>query len=57
MGYVFEYMAYVGPEWSYGMTYNDTRHTNVANEEVPDLELTDDEDVSLLSGEDYDILV
>ena len=46
----------MGPEWSYGMTYNDTRHTNVANEEVPDLELTDDEDVSLLSGEDYDIL-
>lgn len=46
----------MGPEWSYNMTYNDTRHTNMTNEEVPDLELTDDEDVSLLSGEDYDIL-
>jgi hypothetical protein len=23
-------MAHVGPEWSHGMTYDDTRHTNVA---------------------------
>jgi hypothetical protein len=22
-------MAYVGPEWSHGMTYDDTRHTDV----------------------------
>jgi hypothetical protein len=23
-------MAYVGPEWSHGMAYDDTRHTDVA---------------------------
>jgi hypothetical protein len=23
-------MAHVGPEWSHGMTYDDTRHTDVA---------------------------
>jgi hypothetical protein len=23
-------MAHVGPEWSHGMTYDDTRHTNMA---------------------------
>jgi hypothetical protein len=23
-------MAHVGPEWSHGMAYDDTRHTNVA---------------------------
>jgi hypothetical protein len=23
-------MAHVGPKWSYGMAYDDTRHTNVA---------------------------
>jgi hypothetical protein len=26
----FGYMAHVGPEWSHGMTYEDTRHTDVA---------------------------
>jgi hypothetical protein len=24
-------MAHVGPKWSHGIAYNDTRHTNVAN--------------------------
>jgi hypothetical protein len=24
------HMAHVGPEWSHGMAYDDTRHTNVA---------------------------
>jgi hypothetical protein len=23
-------MAHVGPEWSHGMSYDDTRHTDVA---------------------------
>jgi hypothetical protein len=26
----FGYMAHVGPEWSHGMAYDDTRHTDVA---------------------------
>jgi hypothetical protein len=26
-------MAHVGPEWSHGMAYADTRHTNVAKRE------------------------
>jgi hypothetical protein len=30
VGYGFRYMAHVGPEWSHGMAYDDTRHTNVA---------------------------
>jgi hypothetical protein len=27
------HMAHVGPEWSHGMAYDDTRHTDVANKE------------------------
>jgi hypothetical protein len=42
-------MAHVGPEWSHGMTYNDTRHTDWLRKEVPGLGLTD-EDVSHLRG-------
>ena len=42
-------MAHVGPEWSHGMAYDDTRHTDVAKREVPGLGLTD-EDVDLLRG-------
>jgi hypothetical protein len=26
----FGYMEHVGPEWSHGMAYDDTRHTDVA---------------------------
>jgi hypothetical protein len=25
----FGYMAHVGPKWSHGMTYDDTRHTDM----------------------------
>jgi hypothetical protein len=42
-------MAHVGPEWSHGMAYDDTRHIDVAKREVPGLGLTD-EDVDLLRG-------
>jgi hypothetical protein len=48
-------MVHVGLEWSLGMAYDDTRHTNVAKGEVPGLGLTD-EDVDLLRGGDCDIL-
>jgi hypothetical protein len=47
--------AHVGPEWSHGMAYDDTRHTDVAKRGVPGLGLTD-EDVGLLRGVDCDIL-
>jgi hypothetical protein len=46
-------MAHVGPEWSHGMAYDDTRHTDEAK--VHGLGLTD-EDVGLLRGVDCDIL-
>jgi hypothetical protein len=45
----------VGSEWSHGMTYDDTRHTDVAKRGGPDLGLTD-ENVGLLSRVDCDIL-
>jgi hypothetical protein len=48
-------MAHVGLEWSHGMTYDETRHTNWLRGEVPGLRLTD-EDVGLLRGVDCDIL-
>ena len=48
-------MEHVGPEWSHGMAYDDTRHTYVVNREVTSLGLTD-EDVGLLRGVDCDIL-
>jgi hypothetical protein len=48
-------MAHVGLEWSHGMAYDNTRHTNAAKGEVPRLGLTD-EDVGLLRGVDCDIL-
>jgi hypothetical protein len=41
-------MAHVGPEWSHGMAYDDTRQTWLRGE-VPGLGLTD-EDVGLLRG-------
>jgi hypothetical protein len=40
-------MMLVGPEWSYGMAYDDTKHTDV---------VVIDEDVGLLRGMDCDIL-
>jgi hypothetical protein len=40
-------MAHVDPEWSHGMLYDDTRHTDVAKRGIPGLGLTN-EDVSLL---------
>jgi hypothetical protein len=42
-------MVHVGPEWSHGMAYDDTGHTDVPRGQVPSLGLTD-EDVSLLRG-------
>jgi hypothetical protein len=42
-------MAHVGPEWSHGMAYDGTRHTDVAKREIPGLGLTN-EDISLLRG-------
>jgi hypothetical protein len=48
-------MAHVGPEWSHGMTYDDTRHRYMANREVPSFGLTD-KDVSLLRAVDCDML-
>jgi hypothetical protein len=42
-------MAHVGLEWSHGMAYDDTRHTDVAKREVPGLGLTD-EVIDLLRG-------
>ena len=48
-------MAHVGPEWSQGIAYNNTRHTDVTKRGVPRLGLTD-EDVDLLRGVDCDIL-
>jgi hypothetical protein len=30
VGYGFGYIAHVGPEWSHGMVYDDTRHTDMA---------------------------
>jgi hypothetical protein len=43
-------MAHVGPEWSRGMVYDDTRHTDTwLRGKVPGLGLTD-EDVGLLRG-------
>jgi hypothetical protein len=40
-------MAHMGLEWSHIKSYDDTRHTDVTNGEVPGLGLTD-EDISLL---------
>jgi hypothetical protein len=48
-------MAHVGPEWSHGMIYDFTRHTDVAKRGGSCNGLTD-EDVSLLRGVDCDIL-
>jgi hypothetical protein len=48
-------MAHVGPEWSQGIAYNNTRHTDVTKRGVPRLGLTD-EDIDLLRGVDCDIL-
>jgi hypothetical protein len=49
-------MAHVGPEWSHGMAYDDTRHINMAKRgQVPRLGLTD-VDVGLLRGVDCDNL-
>jgi hypothetical protein len=42
-------MVHMGTEWSHGMAYDNTRHTDVAKREVPGLGLTD-EDVGLLRG-------
>jgi hypothetical protein len=44
-------MAHVGPEWSHGMAYGDTRHTKQTwlRGDVPGLGLID-EDVDLLRG-------
>ena len=42
-------MEHVGPEWSHGMAFDDTRHIDVAKREVPGLGLTD-ENVGLLGG-------
>jgi hypothetical protein len=44
-------MAHVGLEWSHGMAYDDTRHTECLRGEVSGLGFTD-EDVSLLRGVD-----
>jgi hypothetical protein len=41
-------MTHVGPEWPYGMTYDDTRHTDVAKRGSSWLGVT--EDVGLLRG-------
>jgi hypothetical protein len=41
-------MAHVGPEWSDGMAYDDTRHTDVAKREGSWIGLTH-EDVGLLT--------
>jgi hypothetical protein len=48
-------MVHVGPEWSHGMAYDDTRHTDMLRGDVPGLGLID-EDVGLLRGVDCDIL-
>jgi hypothetical protein len=48
-------MAHVGPEWSHGMAYDDTKHTDWLKGEVPRLGLTD-KDINLLRGLDCDIL-
>ena len=40
--------AHVGPEWSHGMAYDDTRHTDVAKRGGSWLGVT--EDVGLLRG-------
>jgi hypothetical protein len=45
----FRYMAHVGPEWSHGMAYDDTRHTDMAKRGGSCIGLTD-EDVGLLRG-------
>jgi hypothetical protein len=45
-------MTHVGPEWSQGMTYDDTRHIDVARGEVSALRLTDVL-VDLLRGPGY----
>jgi hypothetical protein len=42
-------MAHVSPEWTHGMAYDDTGHTDMPRGEVPGLGLTD-EDVGLLRG-------
>jgi hypothetical protein len=42
-------MTHVGLEWSHGMAYDDSRHTDVAKREVSGLGLTD-EYVGLLRG-------
>jgi hypothetical protein len=42
-------MAHVGPEWSHGMTYDDTGHIDVAKRDVSSLGLTD-EDISIVGG-------
>jgi hypothetical protein len=42
-------MAHVGLEWSHGMAYDDTRHTNVAKRGGFWIGLTD-EDIGLLGG-------
>jgi hypothetical protein len=42
-------MTYVGPEWSHGMAYDDTRHTDVTKRGGSWLGLTD-EDVGLVRG-------
>jgi hypothetical protein len=51
----FGYMEHVGPEWSHGMAYDDTRHTDVAKRGGSWIGLTD-EDVGLLMGVDCNIL-
>jgi hypothetical protein len=48
-------IAHVGPVWSHGMTYDNTRHTDLAKGEIPGLGLID-EDVGLLRRVDCDIL-
>jgi hypothetical protein len=48
-------MTYVDSEWSHGMAYDDTAHTDVAKRGVFVLGLTD-EDIGLLRGVDCDIL-
>ena len=42
-------MTHVGPEWSHGMAYDDTRHTDMAKRGGSCIGLTD-EDVGLLRG-------
>jgi hypothetical protein len=41
--------VHVGPEWSHGISYDDTRHTYMTKRRGSWLELID-EDVSLLRG-------